>query len=62
MDLCGHTHNYSTRSASKNILDIPYSQTYTDGFKSVCIVALKIGIILTDLSLNYSKASLLILE
>ena len=23
----GHTHNYSIRSGSKNILDIPYSQT-----------------------------------
>ena len=32
---CGHTHNYSTRSANKNILDIPYSQTYTYGTKSV---------------------------
>ena len=32
---CGHNHNYSTRSASKNILDIPYSQTYSYGTKSV---------------------------
>ena len=32
---CGHTHNYSARSTSKNILDIPYSQTYTYGTKSV---------------------------
>ena len=23
---CGHTHNYSTRSANKNILDMPFSQ------------------------------------
>ena len=32
---CERTCNYSTRSASKNILDIPYSQTYTYGTKSV---------------------------
>ena len=32
---CGHTHNYSAGSANKNILDIPYSQTYTYGTKSV---------------------------
>ena len=32
---CGHAHNYSTRSASKNILDILYSQTYTYGTKLV---------------------------
>ena len=32
---CGHTHNFSTRSASKHILDIPYSPAYTYGTKSV---------------------------
>ena len=32
---CGHTHSYSKRSASNNILDIPYSQTYTCGTKSL---------------------------
>ena len=38
---CWHTHNYSTRSASKNILDIPYSQTYTYGTKSVMYSCIK---------------------
>ena len=32
---CGHTCNYSARSASKNTLDITHSQTYTYGTKSV---------------------------
>ena len=32
---CGHTRNYSSRSANKIILHIPYSQTYTYGTKSV---------------------------
>ena len=32
---CGHTQHFSTKSASKNILDIPYSQTYSYGTKSV---------------------------
>ena len=38
---CGHTHNYSTRSANKNILDIPYPQTYTYGTKSVMYNCIK---------------------
>ena len=38
---CGHTHNYSTWSANKNILDIPYSQTYTYGTKSVMYSCIK---------------------
>ena len=37
----GHTHNYSTRSASKDILDIPYSQTYTYGTKSIMCSCIK---------------------
>ena len=38
---CGHTHNYATRSASKNILDIPYSQTHIYGTKLVMHSSLK---------------------
>ena len=34
---CGHTHNYSTRSASKNILDIAsyLTETYTYGTSQI---------------------------
>lgn len=56
------THNYSTRSASKKVLDIPYSKTHAYVTKSVMNIVLRIGITSKDLSLIYSKVSSLYFE